>query len=151
MIPATGSATARVYWRSMGTWAIVRFLHVAAAAIWLGMQVALFVLVPVLRRMLPPERVREVVRAAGMRLAVVAAVALPTIAVTGVALGRHEEAAAEHPGVVHLKQALLVAVVAILVGHGLVPGRRARIAASVLMLVLTLSAVYAGTWLAAAG
>ena len=48
---------------------------------WLGMQVALFLLVPALRRMLPPERVREVVRAAGMRLAIVAAVALPTIAV----------------------------------------------------------------------
>jgi hypothetical protein len=148
MIPATGSVPLRVYWRPMGTWAIVRFLHVAAAAVWLGMQVALFVLVPALRRMLPAERVREVVRAAGMRLAVVAAVALPTIAVTGVALGRHEEAAAEHPGVVHLKQALLVAVIAILVGHGLVPGRRARVAASALMLVLTLSAVYAGAWLA---
>ncbi|HSD02354.1 MAG TPA: hypothetical protein VLB81_08300 [Gaiellales bacterium] len=133
----------------MGTWALVRFLHVTAAAVWLGMQVALFLLVPALRRMLPPERVREVVRAAGMRLALVAAVALPTLAVTGVALGRHEPAAAEHPGVVHLKQAVLIAVVALLLGHGLVPGRRARIAASVLMLVLTLTAVYAGAWLAA--
>jgi hypothetical protein len=84
-----------------------------------------------------------------MRLALVAAVALPTLAVTGVALGRHEPAAAEHPGVVHLKQAVLVAVVALLLGHGLVPGRRARIAASVLMLVLTLIAVYAGAWLTA--
>jgi hypothetical protein len=133
----------------MGTWALVRFLHVAAAATWLGMQVALFLLVPVLRRMLPAERVREIVRAAGIRLAAVAAVALPTIAVTGVALGRHEPAAAEHPGVVHLKQASLVAIVAVLAGHGLVPGRRARIAASVLMLALTLGAVYAGAWLAA--
>ena len=139
----------RVYWRPMGTWAIVRFLHVAAAAVWLGMQVALFLLVPSLRRMLPAEQVRAVVRAAGMRLAIVAGVALPTIALTGVALGRHEPAAAEHPGVVHLKQAILVAVVAVLLGHGLVPGRRARIAASVLMLVLTLAAVYAGAWLAA--
>ena len=100
--------------------------------------------------MLPPERVREVVRAAGMRLAIVAAVALPTIAVTGVALGRHEPAAAEHPGVVTLKQALLVAMVALLAGHGLVPGRAARIAASILMLAFTLAAVYAGAWLAAA-
>jgi hypothetical protein len=149
MIPATGHKPIRVYWQSMGTWALVRFLHVAAAGIWLGMQVALFVLVPALRRMLPPERVREVVRAAGIRLAVVAAVALPTIAVTGVALGRHEPAAAEHPGVVHFKQAALVVIVAVLLGHGLVPGRRARIAASVLMLVLTLAAVYAGAWLAA--
>jgi putative copper export protein len=133
----------------MGTWALVRFLHVTAAATWLGMQVALFVLVPALRRMLPPERVREVVRAAGIRLALVAAVALPTLAVTGVALGRHEPAAAEHPGVVHVKQAALIAIVAVLAGHGVVPGRRARIAASVLMLVLTLAAVYAGAWLAA--
>jgi hypothetical protein len=149
MIPATGPLPARVYWRPMGTWALVRFLHVTAAAVWLGMQVALFLLVPALRRMLPPERVREVVRAAGMRLALVAAVALPTLAVTGVALGRHEPAAAEHPGVVHFKQAALIAIVAVLAGHGLAPGRRGRIAASVLMLVLTLAAVYAGAWLAA--
>jgi putative copper export protein len=47
----------------MGTRAPVRFLHVAAAATWLGMQVVLVVLVPALRRMLPPKRVREVVRA----------------------------------------------------------------------------------------
>lgn len=150
MILTAGARPARVYWRSMGTWALVRFLHVVAAATWLGMQVALFLLVPALRRMLPPDRVREVVRAAGMRLAIVAAVALPTIAVTGVALGRHEPAAAEHPGVVTFKQALLVAMVVVLAGHGIVPGRAARIAASVLMLVLTLAAVYAGAWLAAA-
>jgi hypothetical protein len=150
MIPTAGAGPARVYWRPMGTWALVRFLHVAAAATWLGMQVALFLLVPALRQMLPPDRVREVVRAAGMRLAIVAAVGLPTIAVTGVALGRHEPAAAEHPGVVTLKQALLVAMVVLLAGHGLVPGRAARIAASILMLAFTLAAVYAGAWLAAA-
>ena len=148
MIPAAGAGQARVYWRPMGTWAFVRFLHVAAAGVWLGMQVTLFVLVPALRRMLPPERVREIVRAAGVRLAIVAAVALPTIAVTGVALGRHEPAAAEHPGVVTLKQALLVAMVVLLAGHGLVPGRKARIAASVLILIFTLAAMYAGAWLA---
>jgi hypothetical protein len=149
MISAPVVGAARVYWRAMGTWALVRFLHVAAAATWLGMQVSLFVPPPALRRMLPPERVREVVRAAGVRLAIVAAVALPTIAVTGVALGRHEPAAAEHPGVVTLKQALLVAMVVLLAGHGLVPGPRARIAASILILVFTLAAMYAGTWLAA--
>jgi hypothetical protein len=149
MIPAAGAGQAPGYLRPMGTWALVRFLHVAAAATWLGMQVALFVLVPALRRMLPPERVSEVVRAAGIRLAIVAAIALPTIAVTGVALGRHEAAAAEHPGVVTLKQALLVAMVVLLAGHGLVPGRSARIAASALILAFTLAAVYAGAWLAA--
>ena len=71
-----------------------------------GAQVALFLLVPALRRLLPAEQVRGVVRAAGMRLAIVAGVALPTIAVTGVALGRHEPAR-EH----HLTRRVVIAAV----------------------------------------
>ncbi len=136
-----------VYWLRMETWALIRFVHVTAAATWLGMQAALFLLVPALRRLLPAEEARGVVRAAGKRLALVAAVALPALLLTGVALGRHEPAAAEHPGVVTLKRAMLVAVVALLLGHGLVQGRTLRVTASVLMLGLTLVAVYAGTWL----
>ena len=68
----------------------MRFLHVAAAATWLGMQVALFLLVPALRRMLPPSGCARSCGPQRMRLAIVAAVALPMIAATGVALGRHE-------------------------------------------------------------
>jgi putative copper export protein len=49
----------------MWTWTLVRFVHLAAAAVWLGMQVTLAVLVPALRRMLPAEQVRTVVRRAG--------------------------------------------------------------------------------------
>lgn len=133
----------------METWALIRFVHVTAAAAWLGMQLALFVLVPALRRLLPADEVRAVVRAAGVRLAVVAAVALPALLASGIALGRHEPAAAAHPGVVHVKQSVLAAVVVLLAAHGIVRGKAARIAASALMLALTLVAVYAGAWLAA--
>jgi len=133
----------------MESWALIRFVHVAAAATWLGMQVALFLLVPALRRLLPADEARRVVRAAGTRLALLAAVALPALLLSGIALGRHEPAAAEHPGVVALKQAILAAMVGLLLAHGLVPGRTLRVAASALMLALTLVAVYAGAWLAA--
>jgi hypothetical protein len=132
----------------MWAWTLVRFVHLVAAATWLGMQVTLLVLVPALRRRLPPEQVRAVVRGAGRSLAIAGGTALLALAVSGVALGRHEASAAAHPGVVDLKEALLVAIVALLAGHAAVRGRRARIAASALMLALTLAAVLAGAWLA---
>ena len=131
----------------MQTWTLIRFVHVTAAAAWLGMQVALFVLVPALRRLLPAEEVRTVVRAAGVRLAVVAAVALPTLLASGIALARHESSAKAHPGVVGLKEAIMVAMVVLLGGHAYVRGRNARLAASALMLALTLAAILAGAWL----
>ena len=125
----------------------MRFVHVAGAAIWLGMQVTLLVLVPALRRQLPAEQVREVVRKTGRSLAIVGATALLMIAASGVALARHESSAKAHPGVVGLKEGLLVAIVILLGGHAYVRGRNARIAASALMLVLTLAAILAGAWL----
>jgi hypothetical protein len=97
----------------MWTWTLVRFVHLAAAAVWLGMQVTLAVLVQALRRMLPAEQMHTVVRGAGRSLAIAGGAALAAVAASGVALSR-----------------------------------RARIAASVLMLSLTLAAVLAGAWLA---
>jgi hypothetical protein len=132
----------------MWIWTLVRFVHLTAAATWLGMQVTLLVLVPALRRTLPAEQVRTVVREAGRSLAIAGGTALAALAVSGVALGRHEPSASAHPGVIDLKEALLVAIVALLAGHAAVRGRRARIAASALMLTLTLTAVLAGAWLA---
>ncbi len=132
----------------MWTWTLVRFVHLAAAAVWLGMLVTLAVLVPALRRMLPAEQVHTVVRGAGRSLAIAGGAALAAVAASGVALSRHESSASAHPGVIDLKEALLVAIVALLAGHAAVRGRRARIAASVLMLSLTLAAVLAGAWLA---
>jgi hypothetical protein len=132
----------------MWTWTLVRFVHVAGAAVWLGMQVTLLVLVPALRRQLPADQVREIVRKAGRSLAIVAGIALLMIAASGVALARHESSARAHPGVVGLKEALLIAIVVLLGGHAYVRGRNARIAASALMLALTLAAILAGAWLA---
>jgi uncharacterized membrane protein (DUF441 family) len=132
----------------MWTWTLVRFVHVAGAAVWLGMQVTLLVLVPALRRQLPADQVREIVRKAGRSLAIVAGIALLMIAASGVALARHESSAKAHPGVVGLKEALLIAIVVLLGGHAYVRGRNARIAASALMLALTLAAILAGAWLA---
>lgn len=132
----------------MWIWTLVRFVHLTAAATWLGMQVTLLVLVPALRRTLSAEQVRTVVRGAGRSLAIAGGTALAALAVSGVALARHESSASAHPGVIDLKEALLVAIVALVAGHAAVRGRRARIAASALMLTLTLAAVLAGAWLA---
>jgi hypothetical protein len=124
----------------MWTWTLVRFVHVTGAAIWLGIQVTLLVLVPALRRQLPAEQVRAIVRKAGRSLAIVGGAALLMIAASGIALARHESSAEAHPGVVGLKEGLLVA-------NAYVRGRTARIAASALILVLTLTAILAGAWL----
>ena len=137
----------RLYWPGMWTWTLVRFVHVTGAAVWLGIQVTLLVLVPALRRQLPAEQVRDLVRKAGRGLAIVGGTALLMIAASGIALARHEGSADAHPGVVGLKEALLVAIVVLLSGHAYVRGRNARIVASALMLVLTLAAILAGAWL----
>ena len=137
----------RLYWPGMWTWTLVRFVHVTGAAVWLGIQVTLLVLVPALRRQLPAEQVRDLVRKAGRGLAIVGGTALLMIAASGIALARHESSADAHPGLVGLKEALLVAIVVLLSGHAYVRGRNARIVASALMLVLTLAAILAGAWL----
>ncbi len=126
----------------------MRFVHLIGAATLLGMQLTLLVLVPALRRRLPPEQVRATVRGAGRSLAITGGAALAAVAASGVALARHEPSASAHPGVIDLKEGLLVAIVALLAGHAVVRGRRARIAASALVLALTLAAFLAGAWLA---
>jgi len=125
----------------------VRFVHVTGAAVWLGIQVTLLVLVPALRSQLPPEQVREIVRKAGRSLAILGGTALVMVAASGIALARHERSAKAHPGVVGLKEAAFVAMVVLLGGHAYVRGRNARLAASALMLALTLAAILAGAWL----
>ena len=79
--------------------------------------------------------------------AIVGGTALLMIAASGIALARHESSAKAHPGVVGLKEAILVAMIVLLGGHAYVRGRNARLAASALMLVLTLAAILAGAWL----
>jgi len=124
----------------------VRFLHVTAAAVWVGMQVTLMVLIPHVRRTMGPDVSRQIIRSAARRLVVTAAVALPILVVTGIALASHEVPTSQRSWV-SLKVALLVAIVALLASHGAVRTARLRIAASVLMLVLSLATVYAGAHL----
>ncbi len=147
MIATAPSGEQRLYWPGMWTWTLVRFVHVTGAAVWLGIQVTLLVFVPAMRRQLPAEQVRDIVRRAGRSLAIVGGTALLMIAASGIALARHESSAKAHPGVVGLKEGLLVAIVVLLSGHAYVRGRNARIAASALILVLTLAAILAGAWL----
>ena len=130
----------------MWTWTIVRFLHVTAAAVWVGMQVTLMVLIPHVRRTVGADVSRQIVHTAARRLLITAAVALPTLLATGIALASHE-VPASHRGWVDLKVAMLVAIVAVLAGHGIVRTARLRILLSVLMLVFSLTALFAGVHL----
>lgn len=128
-------------------WTLIRFLHLTAAAAWVGLQLALFLFVPLLRRRLGSDDARALLREIGKRLALVAAVALPTLAATGAALASHEVPSSQSD-LVDAKLLILIAVAALLAGHALARSPRQRMAASVLMLLLSLTAVAIGAHLA---
>jgi putative copper export protein len=127
-------------------WTFIRFLHLTAAAVWVGLQVALFLFVPMLRRRLGPEATRPLVKDMGRSLGLVAAVALPTLLATGTALAAHE-VPGSRAGLVDAKVGILVAVAALLAGHAIARTPRQRIAASLVMLLLSLAAVAIGAYL----
>jgi putative copper export protein len=128
-------------------WTLIRFLHLTAAAAWVGLQLALFLFVPLLRRRLGSEQARELVRDIGKRLAIVAAIALPTLAATGAALASHEVPSSQRY-LVDIKLGIVIAVGVLLGGHGVARNPRQRMAASLLMLLLSLTAVAIGAHLA---
>ena len=130
-------------------WTFIRFLHLTAAAVWVGLQVALFLFVPMLRRRLGPEATRPLVKDMGRSLGVVAAIALPTLLATGAALAAHE-VPSSRAGLVDAKVGILIAVAALLSGHAIARTPRQRIAASLAMLLLSLAAVAIGAYLAEA-
>lgn len=125
-------------------WTTIRFVHVLLAIGWVGVQLTLFALFPVLRRQLPPEEFRVVARAAGMRLGIVAAVALPALLVTGIALASHEVPDGERGWVV-AKLVIWVLVLAAFAGHAATAARNRRVWLSGAMLGLSLIAVFIGT------
>jgi hypothetical protein len=59
-----------------GVWTAIRFVHVLSAIAWVGVQLTLFMLFPVLRRQVEAEQFRTVARTAGMRLGIVAVITL---------------------------------------------------------------------------
>jgi hypothetical protein len=124
-------------------WLAIRFIHVFLAVAWVGIQLTPFALFPVLRRRLAPEEFRVAARAAGLRLAVVAAVALPGLLASGIALAQHEVPSGEK-GWVTAKILIWGAVVGLLAFHGMTAGRNRRVWASGLMLLLSLGAVLVG-------
>ena len=127
-------------------WTTIRFLHVLSAIAWVGVQLTLFALFPVLRGQLEPDRFRAVARAAGMRLGLVAAVTLPLLLATGLALASHEVPDSER-GWVEAKLVLWALVLAAFCGHALTASRERRLWLSALMLALSLGAVLIGTYL----
>ncbi len=106
-------------------WGLV-FLHVMAAAFWVGGQLMLVVVVlPLLRRGLTPAQVRELSSAAGRRFAVVSnRVLLPLLVASGLGLAwlngvRFGNLLADEFGRVLLVKAALVALVfALAAAHG---------------------------------
>ena len=127
-------------------WTLIRFVHVLSAIAWVGVQLTLFLLFPVLRRRLGAEDFRDVARAAGMRLGIVAAVTLPALLASGLALASHEVPSSER-GWVDAKLLLWVLIVAGFGGHALTASRTRRVWLSAAMLALSLAAVAIGTHL----
>jgi uncharacterized membrane protein len=127
-------------------WTAIRFLHVLSAIGWVGVQLTLFALFPVLRRQLPAETFPSVARAAGVRLALVAAITLPLLPATGLALASHDVPSGERGWVV-AKLVIWTLVLAAFGGHALTASRQRRVWLSALMLLLSLAAVVIGTHL----
>jgi uncharacterized membrane protein len=125
-------------------WTAIRFVHVLSAVAWVGVQLTLFALFPVLRRQLEAEQFRVVARSAGMRLAGVAVLALPLLLATGLAMASHEVPSDER-GWVIAKLVIWVLVLAVFAGHAATAARTRRVWLSGAMLALSLAAVFIGT------
>jgi putative copper export protein len=115
-------------------WTLVLFVHVAAAAFWVGGQLMLaFVVLPLLRRSAGPELVREMARQSGRRFAGVTNFALlPVLAVTGALMAWHDGVrwhslnATAFGHVLEAKVALVAVVFALAGAHGAVARRLSR-------------------------
>ncbi|GIH96262.1 hypothetical protein ACFFMN_39430 [Planobispora siamensis] len=110
----------------MTWWSVVRFAHVMGAALWVGGQLTVsLVVMPLARRLLDDERRATVMRAVGRRFGLfTAAVFLPVQLGTGVALAWHKGvtwASLADPGygrILAAKLALFCAVMATAALHG---------------------------------
>ncbi|PWI12914.1 hypothetical protein DI272_01190 [Streptomyces sp. Act143] len=116
---------------TVGWWSLVRFAHVAGAALWVGGQLALsLVVLPLARRLLAPEARDDFAAAAGRRFGMLTgAVFLPVQLATGWAMARHKGvtwAALAEPGygrTLAAKLALFVVVMLAAAGHGIAHSR----------------------------
>ncbi|MEZ7127967.1 hypothetical protein ACBR40_21810 [Nonomuraea sp. AD125B] len=144
----------------MTWWSVVRFLHVLGAALWVGGQLSVsLVLLPPARRLLDEQRRGQVLSAVGRRFGLLtAAVFLPVQLATGVAIAWHKGvtwASLAEPGygrILAAKLLLFCAVMAAAGAHGWLTGagrpRLARVMA-VTSLVGSLGVVLLATALPA--
>lgn len=116
---------------TVGLWSLVRFAHVAGAALWVGGQLALsLVILPLARRMLAPEAKDRFTAEAGRRFGMLTgAVFLPVQLGTGWAMAWHKGvtwASLAEPGygrTLATKLALFVLVMLAAAGHGIAHSR----------------------------
>lgn len=104
------------------TWTVVRFLHLLAAAVWVGGQVALFIAVPVVRQYTTDPG--AILGPIGRRFGGLAGPALVILLVTGMAQASHF--GLWDTGEVHGKFAILIVVVVLTGIHGVLGARIAR-------------------------
>ncbi|MEU3950411.1 hypothetical protein [Streptomyces sp. NPDC029526] len=112
---------------TVGWWSLVRFAHVAGAALWVGGQLALsLVVLPLARHLLAPEAKDGFTAAAGRRFGMLTgAVFLPVQLATGWAMAWHKGvtwASLAEPGygrTLTTKLALFVMVMFAAAGHGI--------------------------------
>ncbi|WP_049562060.1 hypothetical protein [Nonomuraea sp. SBT364] len=118
----------------MTWWAVVRFLHVLAAALWVGGQLTVsLVVLPSARRLLDDQRRAQLLTAVGRRFGLITvAVFLPVQLATGVAIARHKGvtwASLAEPGYGRILAAKLVLFCAVMVAaalHGWASGSGRR-------------------------
>jgi len=111
----------------VGWWSLVRFVHVAGAALWVGGQLALtLVVLPLARHLLAPEAKDHFTAAAGRRFGLLTgAVFLPAQLATGWALAWHKGVtwgSLTEPGygrTLAAKVALFALVMLAAAGHGI--------------------------------
>ncbi|MFG6200739.1 hypothetical protein [Nonomuraea sp. JJY05] len=114
----------------MTWWSVVRFLHVLGAALWVGGQLAVsLVVLPLARRLLDERRRAELLTAVGRRFGLVTVAGfLPVQLATGVAIAWHKGltwASLAEPGygrVLGAKLALFCAVMIAAGAHGWAAG-----------------------------
>ncbi|MER6623487.1 MULTISPECIES: hypothetical protein [unclassified Streptomyces] len=116
---------------TVGPWSLVRFAHVAGAALWVGGQLALsLVILPLARRLLAPDAKDRFTAEAGRRFGMLTgALFLPVQLGTGIAMAWHKGvtwASLAEPGygrTLAAKLALFVLVMAAAAGHGIAHAR----------------------------
>lgn len=104
------------------TWTVVRFLHLLAAAVWVGGQAALFIAVPVIRQHTPDPG--AILGTIGRRFGALAGPALLILLVTGMAQASHS--GLWDAGEVHGKLAIWIVVFLLTGIHGVLGARIAR-------------------------